>query len=74
MMDRYETGGTFFPYESRKYELSVQDGVLLWGSQIVVPPRIVSCVMVKMIDLARGYVWWPGWEYNIEKLVKSCKQ
>ena len=75
-------GEPFFPYESRKYELSVQDGVLLWGSRIVVPPRMRSCVLdelhethqgiVKMKGLARGYVRWPGMDSDIEKLVKSC--
>ena len=27
------------PYQSRSSELSVQDGCLLWGSRVVIPPR-----------------------------------
>ena len=27
------------PFQRRKYELSIHDGCLLWGSRVVVPPQ-----------------------------------
>ena len=27
------------PYSSRRDELSLEDGILLWGSRVVVPPQ-----------------------------------
>ena len=33
------------PYSSRRDELSLEDGILLWGSRVVVPPRARDTVM-----------------------------
>ena len=66
----------------RKDELSVSDLVLLWGSRVIVPPKVqgrdfdvlhsthpgISC----MKSLARSYVWWPGMDAEIENHVKNC--
>ena len=49
-------GEPFFPYKSRRYELSVQDGVLLWGSRIVVPPRMRNCVLDELHKTHQGIV------------------
>ena len=56
-------------YSLCKSELSVQDGVILWGSRVVVPPpgrsRVLEMLheahlgMVRMKTFARSYVWWP---------------
>ena len=47
-----------------------------------IPPKLRNCVlqelhsshmgMVKMKNLARCYVWWPGIGREIEKMTKSC--
>ena len=70
------------PLSSRKDELSVLKGCLLWGSRVVVPEAGREAVltelhvghpgMSKMKALSRMYVWWPGLDQDIEKAVKMC--
>jgi hypothetical protein len=71
------------PYETNKNEYFVMDGCILWKNRIVIPPRyrqkIVSEVhhdhmgIVKMKEIARNYVWWPGIRNDLEKITKSCE-
>ena len=73
---------TLVPYSSRKNELSVHMGCVLWGSRVVLPPKARGSVltelhegppgMTRMKSLARMYVWWPGLEKDIESTVSSC--
>ncbi|XP_063399775.1 uncharacterized protein K02A2.6-like [Mytilus trossulus] len=70
------------PYFTRRNELTVSHGCLLWGIRVIIPikfrNRILELLhsshpgMVKMKALARGHVWWPGIDSDIEHLVKSC--
>nr|XP_055046280.1 LOW QUALITY PROTEIN: uncharacterized protein K02A2.6-like [Misgurnus anguillicaudatus] len=74
--------GDMAPYEKRKEELSVQDGCILWGSRVVVPPqgraRVLEEVHLahpgisRMKSLARSFVWWPNMDQDLEEKVKNC--
>lgn len=71
------------PYMSRKNELSLYDGCVLWSTRIVVPEPGRKAVLTELHDghpgiarmksLAWMYVWWPGISQNIEKLVQGCR-
>ena len=81
----HNTDSSLSQYSSRKTELSVHDGCILWGSRVrsctctrsessltgtpQCPPR-----MTKMKSLARMYVWWPGLDKDIEESVRLCNE
>lgn len=75
-------GEEFAPYEVRKYELSIQNGCVLWGSRVIVPKPGQENVMrqlhqchpgvSRMKALARSYVWWPKLDKEVEDTVKGC--
>ena len=70
------------PFHQRRYELSLLDGYVLWGSRVIVPTVGRDIVMDQLHDchpgvsrmknLARGFVWWPKIE-DIERTVRSCR-
>ena len=65
--ERAEEEEELKPYTSRRGELIVEDGCILWGTRVVVPPQLRSRVMDelhegrpgmgKMKSFARSYVW-----------------
>ena len=76
-------GDEFKPYLTRKDELSLQDGCILWGSRVRhstarQTPRYWTELhdthpgASKMKSLARSYIWWPKLNSEIDQLVKSC--
>lgn len=72
----------FKPYAARQTELSVQDGCILWGARVIIPPQGRKDVLQqlhqchpgisRMKALARSYFWWPKLDDDIEALAKSC--
>ena len=64
-------------------EKGTEDGCLLWGSRVVVPQKGRARVLrmlheahpgiAHMKGLARGYVWWPSIDEELEKCVKCCE-
>ncbi len=67
------------PYKSRKNELNLMEGCVLWGVRVIVPPQGRRLVLQELHDtclgvsaLARIFVWWPGMDSEIEDVVKSC--
>ena len=62
--------------------MSVLDNFLLWGSRLVVLPPGRKFLLEqlheshpgisRMKSLARGYLWWPSMDFDIEQYVKDC--
>ncbi|XP_048031439.1 uncharacterized protein K02A2.6-like [Megalobrama amblycephala] len=77
-----DTNNVLGPYVNRKDELTMQQGCLMWGWRVVIPPKLRSRVLaelhtghpgvVRMKAVARSYVWWPGIDAQIEQLSKTC--
>lgn len=73
----------FRPYQSRKDELSMHNGCVLWGTRVVIPPQGRAQVIEELHDthpgicrmksLTRAYVWWPRMDHDLEEKVKACK-
>ena len=71
------------PFWSRRLELSTQEGCLLWGNHVVVPPSLQSTILLelhsghlgvsRMKALTRMYVWWPGIDKEVETFVQNCQ-
>ncbi|KAL5473476.1 hypothetical protein EMCRGX_G027965 [Ephydatia muelleri] len=72
------------PFRKRENELSLQDDCVLWGNRVVVPQVGREAVMgilheghpgaSRMKALARGVVWWPGMDSDLDAKVKQCQQ
>lgn len=77
-----DTGEELSPYILRRHDLTIQQGCLMWGVRVIVPPKLRVLVLeelhgahpgvVRMKSLAHSYVWWPGIDSQTELQVKSC--
>lgn len=70
-------------YFNRRNELSVDQGCLLWGMRVIIPPKFRERLLeelhqehtgiVRMKAVARSYFWYPKLDADIEKLSQSCE-
>lgn len=82
--DSENTNPMLAPYLSRKTELSLFEGCVLWGSRVVIPRAGREAVLAelheghpgvaRMKSLARMYVWWPQISQAIEETVHGCPE
>ena len=70
------------PYYSRRHELSVEKGCILWGVRVIIPTNLREDVLnllhcthqgvVAVKAVARSYVWWPKMNEEIERVTREC--
>lgn len=78
------TSAEIKPFFQRRTELSLHQGVIMWGSRVVIPPQGRPFLMeelhethpgmARMKALARSYVWWPHLDMELENKVKGCNE
>ena len=71
-------------YSRRKDELSLQDGCLLWGTRVIIPPKLRQGIIKelhadhagssRMKELARSYLWWPNLDRDLENVASTCEK
>ena len=71
------------PYFTRRHELSVGQGCLMWGLRTVIPPSLRQTILTELHDghpgiarmksIARSHVWWPKMDQEIEKVTRECQ-
>ena len=71
------------PYWTQCLELSTLNGCITWGSRVVIPPQVHDLILAelhsghpgcsRMKSVARGLLWWPGLDKDIEITVKQCE-
>ena len=72
------------PFYSVAGEISVQEGLLMRGSRVVISSDLQAEVLTQLHSShqgisksrlrARQYVWWPGMSTDLEKVVRSCSE
>ena len=72
------------PYYPVSTEISIQSGLLMRGSRIIIPASMRLSILDKIHtghqgiskcrEWARQSVWWPGLAKQLEELIKSCPE
>ena len=80
--DRHQVKGELLRYWSARTDLSVCEGLLLYGTRIVVPKKLQHKTLCKIHQGHQGIercrlrvttsVWWPGVSSQMETFVRQC--
>ena len=72
---------TLTPYTSRKYELCLLNGCVLWSTRVVVPTAGCKRILDYLHETHQGaslmkarawmIVWWPGLDKSVEEMVSN---
>lgn len=75
-------GSDLKPYHNRKDCLTIDRGCILYNHRVVIPLSLRKEILnelheghlgvVKMKNIARGYVYWPQLDAEIEALCRAC--
>lgn len=67
----------------KRYEIYLQKNCLMWGYRVIIPSSLRSTILkelhashmglIKIRNLARSYVWWPGIEKDLTEMLDNCK-
>ena len=73
---------SLIPFKSRRDELCIEQGCVLWGTRVVIPASLQKMVlqelhhthpgMTRMKMLASSYVWSSWLDASIEETVRAC--
>ena len=73
---------SFNPFSSRRHELSVCNGCVLWSNRVIIPKAGRQTMLdelhdshqgtCRMKERARMVVWWPRLDKQIEAMASSC--
>ena len=77
-----QVSDTLKPYWNRRLELSLEDDCIMWGSRVVISKKFQKRVLQELHEvhfgiartkaIARGYMWWPELNRQIEEMTKNC--
>ncbi|XP_025999271.1 uncharacterized protein K02A2.6-like [Astatotilapia calliptera] len=80
--DKYSIGRVFQPYLPFSGDLTVHNGLLLYGSRIVIPTSLRADILSKLHEghlgitkcreRAKQSVWWPGLSSELIKVIGTC--
>ena len=80
--DKFSIQTTFRPYLPFSGELTVNEGLLLYGCRIVIPVSLRAEILNKLHEghlgltkcreRAKQSVWWPGLSKDLTQLIENC--
>ena len=75
-----QSGTYFLPYYKRRFEITIEQEILLWGDRVIIPTSLQEILLkelhsehmgiVRTKQLARRYLWWPLLDMEIENTIK----